>query len=228
MVKGLNYGAFSSFAPVFDSRFSNLNKDETELILNTYGDEVGSQYADSIMKFSNDSSYASTLANRLLDLLSSGEHSKTMDILIENERQKVCQKEVETFLPDYRAEAKKLEHVQIDFEKLKSLAELGVDVDFIDEVEQEMKGLKNRESLQKQLNTNSTLLERLHHAQQERLSAPLPHHLSYVQHPETTELQLADQITTNFTEIAKKLPPSAVTPYQGIRKAMGVSNGESS
>lgn len=37
IVKPLNYGAYSSFAPVFDSRFSNLNKEETELVLGTYG-----------------------------------------------------------------------------------------------------------------------------------------------------------------------------------------------
>lgn len=37
IVKPLNYGTFSSFAPVYDSRFSNLNKEETELVLNTYG-----------------------------------------------------------------------------------------------------------------------------------------------------------------------------------------------
>lgn len=37
VVKPLNYGTFCSFAPVYDSRFANLNKEETELVLNTYG-----------------------------------------------------------------------------------------------------------------------------------------------------------------------------------------------
>lgn len=37
IVKPLNYGAFASFAPAFDSRFSNLSKDETQLVLRTYG-----------------------------------------------------------------------------------------------------------------------------------------------------------------------------------------------
>lgn len=37
IVKPLNYGAFCSFAPVYDSRFANLNKEETELVLSTYG-----------------------------------------------------------------------------------------------------------------------------------------------------------------------------------------------
>lgn len=37
VVKPLNYGTFCSFAPVYDSRFANLSKEETELVLNTYG-----------------------------------------------------------------------------------------------------------------------------------------------------------------------------------------------
>lgn len=37
VVKPLNYGTFCSFAPIYDSRFANLNKEESELVLNTYG-----------------------------------------------------------------------------------------------------------------------------------------------------------------------------------------------
>lgn len=37
IVKPLNYGTFCSFAPIYDSRFSNLSKEETDLVLNTYG-----------------------------------------------------------------------------------------------------------------------------------------------------------------------------------------------
>lgn len=38
IVKPLNYGTFCSFAPIYDSRFANLNKEESELILQTYGE----------------------------------------------------------------------------------------------------------------------------------------------------------------------------------------------
>lgn len=37
IVKPLNYGTYCSFAPIYDSRFANLNKEESELVLNTYG-----------------------------------------------------------------------------------------------------------------------------------------------------------------------------------------------
>jgi bromodomain-containing protein 7/9 len=221
--KTLDYGAFSSYAPIFDSRFSNLSKDETDLILNTYGDETGSQYADSIMKFSKDSLYASTLATRLLDLLTCGEHSKTMEVLTENERQKTVQKEVDKALPDWNQESKRLQNVQVDFEKLRTLTDIGLDVGFMDEIERSMKGIKSEDDLQEQLNVNASLMEQLHQVQYERLSAPLPHHLSHVPQPDRNEVEIAHQITSNFTEMAKKIPPSAVASIQGIRKAMGVS-----
>lgn len=37
VVKPLNYGTFCSFAPIYDSRFANLSKEESEIVLNTYG-----------------------------------------------------------------------------------------------------------------------------------------------------------------------------------------------
>ena len=219
-LKSLDYGAFSSFAPVFDSRFSNLSKDETELILNTYGDESGSHYAESITNFSKDSVYGSTLANRLLDLLTCGDHSKTMEVLMESEQQKQVQKEVETLLPDYEKEIKRLGKVQIDFDQLRTLsADIGVDTRFVDVFASQMKN-----DVQDQLNVNTTLIEQLHQVQHERLSAPLPQHLSLIQQPSKKEIQLADQITTNLTDIAKKLPPSAISSIPGIRKAIGVTS----
>lgn len=40
IVKPLNYGTFCSFAPIYDSRFSNLSKEETDLVLSTYGKSI--------------------------------------------------------------------------------------------------------------------------------------------------------------------------------------------
>lgn len=37
VVKPLNYGTFCSFAPIYDSRFANLSKEESELVFSTYG-----------------------------------------------------------------------------------------------------------------------------------------------------------------------------------------------
>lgn len=133
--KALDYGSFSSFAPTFDSRFTNLTKEETELMLNTYGDDNGVNYATSIGRFTKDSSYGNALANRLLDLLTNGDHSKTMEILEEAEQVKQCQRDVDEMIPDYQKESKELEDVKIDFNQLKSLKDLGVDTGFLGEFE---------------------------------------------------------------------------------------------
>jgi len=44
-VNYLSYGAFSSYGPVYDSSAANLSKEDSDLLLSTYGDETGLQYA---------------------------------------------------------------------------------------------------------------------------------------------------------------------------------------
>lgn len=45
-VKPLYYGTFSSFCPSYDSTFANLNKEESEMVYATYGNETAVQYAE--------------------------------------------------------------------------------------------------------------------------------------------------------------------------------------
>lgn len=224
--KALDYGSFSSFAPTFDTRFTNLSKEETELMLNTYGDENAVNYSTSIGRFTKDSGYGNTLANRLLDLLTNGEHSKTMEVLMESEHVKQAQKDVQEMVPDYQKESKRLEGVNIDFDQLKSLRELGLDTSFLGEFERTLRGTTAptaASDLQIKLDTNTSLIEQLHQAQHDRLSTPIHQHLSLVHHPNKTELELADQITSNLTSMAKKLPPCAIASSTGVRKAMGIN-----
>ena len=44
-VSYLSYGPFSSYAPSYDSTFANLSKEESDILLSTYGDDTGFQYA---------------------------------------------------------------------------------------------------------------------------------------------------------------------------------------
>lgn len=224
--KPLNYGSFSSFAPTFDTRFTNLSVEETEMILNTYGSDDGANYATSITRFSQDSVYGGTLANKLLDLLTHGEHSKTMETLMEAEQVKQNQKEVDKLLPNYQKEAKQLESVTVDFDELKSLREIGVDVKFLKTFEKIYKNgeqLNGSEDVQAKLDNTTSLIEQLHQTQNDRLSAPLPQHLSLIARPNSQEVELANQITSNITNIAKSLAPCAITSAPGVRKALGMS-----
>jgi len=47
----LTYGPFSSHAPTYDSSFANISKEESDLLLSTYGDESGRQYADRFVHY---------------------------------------------------------------------------------------------------------------------------------------------------------------------------------
>ena len=44
-VSYLMYGPFGSFAPVYDSTFATLSKMDSDLLLSTYGSELGISYA---------------------------------------------------------------------------------------------------------------------------------------------------------------------------------------
>lgn len=44
-VSYLMYGPFGSFAPVYDSAFATLSKMDSDLLLSTYGSDLGISYA---------------------------------------------------------------------------------------------------------------------------------------------------------------------------------------
>ena len=89
--------------------------------------------------------------------------------------------------------------------------------------EEELKVSEGHELLQNRLDDTSNLLHNLRQTQHDRLSAPPPAHLSNIQKAAGTEVSLAEKITENLTDIAKKLPPSAIAPIEGLRKAMGIA-----
>lgn len=242
LVKPLNYGPFASFAPTFDSRFSTLNKDETQLVMETYGDATSTEYAESILQFTKDSSYATMLANGLLDILSNGEHSKCMqdlyDLQVLNYEQQEALKCFTNAGPvvdssassetraEIEKEYEKYKNTRIDFNRLRSLNDLGIEVDFLEDVEKEMKNFELTRRLQEHLSNNLNLIDKLRNTQHERLSQPLPQHLALVPQPSQEETQLAQQVSQQLTDIVKKLPPSAITDPYTLRKAMGLSFGK--
>lgn len=45
-VSYINYGPFTSYAPAYDSTFANIGKDDSDLILASFGEESSQQGAD--------------------------------------------------------------------------------------------------------------------------------------------------------------------------------------
>lgn len=111
----------------------------------------------------------------------------------------------------------------MDVDDLKSLSNLGIDVKFLQDMEEEIRLCEERHELQQKLDGMSQLLEKLYKAQYERLSAPLPSNLNNIPQPTEEEFTLADSITDNLTDIAKKVAPGDVATVAGLRKAMGVA-----
>lgn len=169
------------------------------------------------------------MANSLLDFLTNGEHRKTLATLTENSRYKYEDQELQRVLPSKSAdeeEYEKFKDVKIDFDCLRTLGDIGVDMNFLSEMEDDVKTFEIYKTLENRLESNSELLGKLRQVQNDRLSQNLPAHLSNVVHPSEDELELAAQITNNLKEIAKELPPSSIASPHALRKAMGISNGK--
>lgn len=135
-VKPLYYGAFGSYAPSYDSTFSNLTKEETDLVYQTYGDETAVQYAESILDFAKDCDYTLTMVDDLLDILTSGDHRKTKKFLEEKRKLKEEEEKIKHILEkpiqDMNRNISTLDKVKVDIEQLKTLSELGIDINFLE------------------------------------------------------------------------------------------------
>ncbi|XP_008208464.3 bromodomain-containing protein 7 isoform X1 [Nasonia vitripennis] len=226
-VKPLYYGAFGSYAPSYDSTFANLTKEESDLVYQTYGDETAVQYAESILDFTKDCDYTLTMVDDLLDILTNGDHRKTKKFLEEKRRLKEEEEKIKHLLEkpiqDVNRNIPPVEKVKVDIDQLKTLSDIGIDINFLEGLEDDLKVAEEREVLQNRLDDTSSMLNNLRQTQHDRLSAPPPSHLANIPKASETEASLAEKITENLSSIAKKLPPSAIAPVDGLRKAMGIA-----
>lgn len=146
-VKPLYYGAFGSYAPSYDSTFSNLTKEETDLVYQTYGDEAAVQYAESILDFAKDCDYTLTMVDDLLDILTGGDHRKTKKFLEEKRKLKEEEEKIKNILEkpiqDMNRNISSLDKVKVDIEQLKTLSELGIDINFLDNLGNYMRDHKS-------------------------------------------------------------------------------------
>lgn len=82
-------GPFSTHAPQYDTSYTNLTKEDTDLLLLTYGDEISYQYALSFMDFAKSTTQMyNKYVNLMLNSLTSNEHEKYLTILKNKEKEK--------------------------------------------------------------------------------------------------------------------------------------------
>ncbi|XP_048403121.2 bromodomain-containing protein 7 isoform X2 [Stegostoma tigrinum] len=197
----LNYGPFSSYAPVYDSTCANLSKEDSDLVYSTYGDELGMSGSFSVQQFlASNEDYSVNMVDNLLDSLTNGEHSKTM-------------KELEISAPA-ESPRQPLEsacgRINDSFASLQSVIN--------GEPESEESGM-----FQKKLDETTKLLQDLQQAQNERFSTRPPSAMLCLFGPSIQELLIAERVTGNLKELASQVAPGDITSVVGIRKAMGIT-----
>nr|CAG4645465.1 EOG090X04G3 [Lynceus sp. MCZ IZ 141354] len=214
LVKGckpIYYNAFTSFAPSYDSTFANLTKEDADLVNATYGDDVAVQYAESVLNFVKDCDYALHIADELLNLMTHGEHASVAKMLDEKRKQ------------EQQVKVQQLEQeATINFDSLRSLGDIGIDVSFLDSMETQYVA---QYSSQSRLDETGVLISTLEKVQRERLSQMPPANLSNMPGPSEMEVKLVERITDGLTQMAKQVHPSDVASTTALRKAMGISSG---
>ncbi|KAG9341948.1 hypothetical protein JZ751_018265 [Albula glossodonta] len=218
-VSYMNYGPFSSYAPVYDSSFANISKEDSDLIYSYYGDESSLQGSESISEFlTNADQYMGKLADNILDALTNGQHSRTL-------------KEVETTeaglseegLAEGSGAAQDVEVIQPESSSKSSLTSLSDVIGFGLDLEPQTLLSEEAKQFQQKLDETTLLLKELQEVQNERLSTKPPPNIICLLAPSAKELQLAERVTGNLSNLASQVTPGDISSMYGIRKAMGIT-----
>ncbi|KAL4658754.1 bromodomain-containing protein 7 [Arapaima gigas] len=214
----MNYGPFSSYAPVYDSSFANVSKEDSDLIYSFYGEESSLQGSESISEFlSNTEEYVSKVADNILDALTNGEYSKSL-----------FEMESATQEGEDPAEGESANDVEIietepssksSLAPLSSATRLGLALD----VEHPAFDSEEAKQFQQKLDETTLLLRELQEVQNERLSFKPPPSIICLLAPSGRELQLAERVTGNLAHLVGQVTPGDVSSVYGVRKAMGIS-----
>ncbi|XP_063103217.1 bromodomain-containing protein 7 isoform X2 [Cavia porcellus] len=217
----LNYGPYSSYAPHYDSTFANISKDDSDLIYSTYGEDSDLPSDFSVHEFlATCQDYPYVMADSLLDVLTKGGHSRTLQ-------------ELEALSPEDEGQtrtldtAKEVEITEVEpaghldsstqdrLTALRAVTNFGASVEVFDSEEAEV--------FQRKLDETTRLLRELQDAQNERLSTRPPPNMICLLGPSYREIHLAEQVTNNLKELAQQVTPGDIVSMYGIRKAMGIS-----
>ncbi|XP_054625967.1 bromodomain-containing protein 7 isoform X5 [Dunckerocampus dactyliophorus] len=193
------YGPFTSYAPAYDSSFSNVSKEDSDLIYSFFGDESSLQGSDSLSDFlARSDEYVYKMADSLLDAMTNGEHSKML-----KEAESV---EQPSTTPEDKGDA---EAAKPDT-SCKTESPLPADEDLPGDIQQK-------------LDETTRLLRDLQEAQRERLSTKQPPNMICLLAPTTKELELAEKVTCNLTELTGQVAPCDISSIWAIRRAMGIA-----
>uniref|UniRef100_A0A3P9NL66 Bromodomain containing 7 n=1 Tax=Poecilia reticulata TaxID=8081 RepID=A0A3P9NL66_POERE len=207
-VSYLSYGPFTSYAPAYDSSFANVSKDDSDLIYSFYGEESSLQGSDSLSEFlAKSDEYVYKMGDSLLDAMTNGEHSR-------------CLKETEAQPEEPGSRQEKKSGVEVAEDNSSAKLDVPRSAESLDVAEQ-LSG--DALHFQQKLDETTKLLRNLQEVQRERLSAKQPPNMICLLAPTAKELELAEKVTGNLTELTGQVAPCDVSSIYGIRKAMGIT-----
>ncbi|EFO97512.1 CRE-TAG-298 protein [Caenorhabditis remanei] len=232
-VNYLNYGPFSSFAPMYDSTWSTMTKTDTDMFLRVYGEKSNAAAAVSMRSFVENCPEFAEIVEKKLNGLTDDEHSKTIknlnqekdeidDLMMENE--------------EYRNQT-----VLSLLNDVTSISNFGIDVGFLKDIRQEilvpapeseppateplpeyMMDM-NHMNVQQQLDHIGQEIKDLAHLQQDRLCQPPPQMLLTVPEPSPIEQKLAENVQQHLAhQMATHTIPEAFVTDAALHDAIGV------
>lgn len=240
-VNYLLYGPYGSFGPTYDSSLSSTTKEDSDLLLKTYGSEFGLSYAKSLKDFTSECSFSKNYVDRILDTITDGAHSKLLKQQKEKELEESNKENKESGVEVQRIETTDKDSIpssttEIDIESLLSLDDLGINVSFLKDIvgnkdkttiiqpstveqtqqkQQQQQGDQN--NAKAILSQNADLLQALQDTQFKRLSKK---HGGTAE-IEEQELKIATSLTDNLKEMMKVTTPKDVVSAQSVKKAIG-------
>ncbi|XP_012735654.2 bromodomain-containing protein 7 isoform X1 [Fundulus heteroclitus] len=207
-VSYLSYGPFTSYAPAYDSSFANISKDDSDLVYSFYGEESSLQGSSGLSEFlAKSDEYVYRMGDSLLDAMTNGEHSR-------------CLKEAEPQPEEPGSSQEEKSDTEVAEAKSSNKLDFLRSAASLDEAE-ELSG--DALHFQQKLDETTKLLRNLQEAQRERLSAKQPPNMICLLAPTAKELELAEKVTGNLTELTGQVAPCDVSSVYGIRKAMGIA-----
>jgi len=243
----LSYGPYGTFGPTYDSSLANITKEESDVLLETYGSDVGLHYSKSLQSFvKNAGPFAQNLVDKFLDALTDGNHSKVLRRQEQKEKQKAQEKllkqPVEQIVIDKEvteqskaeenkttsrkadpASDKENDASKIDLNSLMTLNDVGIDVSFLKDLvtpSEKSETLVERSHWQTKLDENALFLHNLKNAQDDRLLKKA----NEAKVPTEQELVIAQNLTGNIKEILEKVRPGDIAQQENIRAALGIGN----
>ena len=199
-----------------------MTKEETEIVSNNT--DISSHET---ANFLHNVDHSTFIADHLLDILTDNEHRRTSNYIEEEKKLKEMEEKLLGVASSKAQEAEAessitAEEPKVDFDSLKSLSDIGIDVSFLESLQKNYEDAPP-DTIVDNLSDTASLLNELKDIQLERLSAILPAHFSQILLPNDHEMALASQIQTNLVEMTQNVRPGDVVPEEALRRMLGIS-----